>query len=388
MALPSIYKSPEDYLQVMIAALQDRGSKITDFTIGSVTRNLFETIGVGLSEHTTVADQHRIDSYLSTATGEALTLRAADQGVDRKTAVQASGTVRITRDDTATAVTIPAGWSPLSSVPTPGTQPVQYVTLEDAVFDIGENTADVAARAVEGGTLGNIDQDAGDEVLLLPANPVPDFATDGDFHARGPFTGGVDEETDDALRARVPIEVQGRVKGRRQAFEAAALRIPGVTSAQVRQAGETNRELATIAGGNVVVYYEGDAGLLAQVTAECEAAAVLTQNVTVATASDLNVIVDLDAYVLAGLQEATLQAAILEILTPAVRTGVGNGVPFSDVVRRLHDGVPDVQSLEIPFADFRASTAPDNTCADIPGQVGFAPVLSTVTPPVIDVVEL
>jgi hypothetical protein len=67
----------------------------------------------------------------------------------------------------------------------------------------------------------------------------------------------VDAETDDQLRARVPIEVQGRVKGTPAALLAAALRIPGVTSANVLEAGDTRTSGGTIAAGACEVYYEG-----------------------------------------------------------------------------------------------------------------------------------
>lgn len=378
MAIPSLYRSTEDYLLIQIQRLQNTGSKITDFTIGSGTRSLFEAIAAGWSEHSAVAEQHRVDSYFSTATGDALTARALDQGVERKAAVKATGTVRITRDSTAGAVTIPAGWSALSTVPAPGTAPVQYVTLEDAVLGIGVGTVDVDAEAIEGGTSANIDQGPTDEVTLLPANPVPGFATDGDFTARGPFINGVDEEDDDRLRARVPIEVQGRVKGKREALLAAALRIPGCTSAQIRQAGETDHTDATIPGGTIRVYYEGDPGLLSAVTAEVEAAAVLTQNVIVANAAGNAMTVDLEVFVLAGLDPVTITAAVKEPLLRIVElAGAGEGVRFSDAVRVVHDGVPDVQSIDVPFTDFRLTAAADNTCADIPAAVGKVPTLAS-----------
>lgn len=369
MALPSLLKTPDEYLATMIDRIAMRGSRLTDFNDGSIARSTFEALAAALSQQSAVADQHRKDSYLSTATGDALTLKALDNGVVRKAAVQATGNVRITRADTTAAVTIPAGWGPLATVPTPGGATVTYTTLADAVLGIGVGFVDVQARAVDGGVAGNNAQGPTAETTLLPINPVPGFDTASDFKARGPFVGGVDEETDDQLRTRVPITVQGRTKGKRASFLAAALNVPGVTSAQVRQAGESKIG-GTVSAGQVQVYYEGLATLLPAVQFACDDAAVLDQNVTVTTAVEVEVFTDATAYILPGVAGQPVRTAMQLVLAKQVSDcGVGDIWRVSKAIGALHT-LPDVQSLVIPVVNFRKSTDASGTTGDIDPGVG------------------
>lgn len=368
----SLYRTPEEALEAMIGFLQDTGSPLTDFHHGSALRNLLETEAVGLSEFSLLLDQFRRDSFLSTATGDALDVKAADYLVQRVAGVPATGTVRITRSSTGTAVTIPAGWGQLVTVPSPGVPPVAYVTTEDAVFTIGLGTVDVAAVAVDVGTAGNIDQAGGASTLLLAQNPVAGFQTDGDFNARGPFTGGADPESDDALRKRIPIEVRGRVLGRPESFLAAALRVPGVSSAQVLLAGDTKPGGGTVAGGSCEVYFEGAASVQAQVDSELANATVANQTVASYVATAVPMTVDLAVYVLPGGDDATLAAQIKDALKQLVlAAGVGEIVRFSKAVQAVH-AIPDIQSVTVPFMDFRKTSASDNTCGDVtPGPGAY-----------------
>jgi uncharacterized phage protein gp47/JayE len=208
----SIFKQPEEYLFAAIQRIRDLGSVITDFTAGSGARTLYEGMSAALSQQSAVAEQLRQDSYLVSAVGEALDRKAADFQVARKVAIAAQGTIRLTRASTGTAVTIPAGWSPLLTAPIPGQQPIAFITTADAVFGGADSFKVVAAQAVEGGTDGNVPINT----VLLPQNTPTGFDTLTGFKAEIAFSGGVDEESDDALRARVPIEVQGRVKGHRR----------------------------------------------------------------------------------------------------------------------------------------------------------------------------
>lgn len=374
----SLFRTPDEYLAATIDRLQANSSQITDFNIGSSARNLLEATGTALSIQSAIAEQHRLDSYLATATGDALTLKAADNGVDRKAAVQATGTIRITRSTTGTAVTIPAGWSPLSTVPAPGLGPVTYETLDDAVFAIGVSAVVVSARAVIGGVSGNITQGPTADTPLLPVNPVSGFNTATDFTARGAFVDGVDAETDDQLRTRVPLAVQGRVKGRVPAFLAAALGIPGVSSAQVRQAGESKIG-GTVGAGEIQIYYEGSTSLLGAVTTACDDASTANQNIVVTRATDVPVTADLTVFVVPGTDHGLTVALVRPVITQVVLgAGVGEKARFSRAVTSVHT-IDVVQSMTIPFADFRKTSASDNTCGDIDPGVGGALTITDAT---------
>ncbi len=320
-----------------------------------------EAFAAGLSEQSSVADQLREDSYLATARGDALDRKALDSGVPRKAAVAALGSIRMTRQSTGTAITIPAGWGQLQTVPTPGQQPVAVRTTQDAVFSATDLFLVVPAVAVQGGVDGNIAA----ATKLLPTNPVSGFQTDGGFQVEVGFTNGVDKESDDELRRRVPIEVQGRVAGRAAAFKAAALRVAGVTSAAVLRAGDTRSNGTTVPIGSVEVYFKGAASLLPEVTAEANEAAVLNQTVTVARASAERLIVNVTVFCQDGVDTTVLTAAVKEAARSVVNnTGIGETVYSSDVVGAI-SAVLDVVSVTVPFADLRKATSAAGTFGNV-----------------------
>ena len=366
-----LYKTTDDYLLSAIARVQAVGSALTDFTGGSITRTLFEGLAAQLSTHSLVADQLRRDSFLATATEDALDRKAADSQVVRKPAVAASGTVRLTRQATGTAVTIPAGFGELATQPTPGSPTISFLTTADAVFGTTDLSIVVPAVAATGGTLGNIAANT----KLLPINPVLGFASDGGFKAETTFTGGVEQETDDALRARVPLEVQGRVKGTDAAFLAAALRVPGVESAAVLRPLDVRADGSTVPVPNVEVYYEGAASLASAVASEVGNARTSGQNAISAAAAAQGVIVNLTVFCNAGTDTAALAAAVRDAVKAAIdAAGVGGTTFSSDVVRAVQ-AVPGVVSQTIPYSDLRKDTASAGTFGNlVPGSNKFSDV--------------
>lgn len=369
MALPSLFKTTDEYLQTLIARVQALGSRLTDFNDGSVTRTFFEAFAAGASQQSAVVDQLRRDSYLATATGDALDTKAADYQVARKAAAPATGTVRITRTGTSLpAVTIPAGWGQLATLPSPGLPSLPYVTLADATLPAGTGTqtVDVAGTCAFAGAAGNIVQGSTAQTATIAVNPVDGFDTSSGFVLRGPWSGGVDAETDDALRARVPLEVAARVKGRWASFMAAALRVTGVTSAQVLQAGDSRADSTTVLPGSVEVYYKGDAGLLGAVGAECANASMLGQTLVVAQATAARTIAALTVYCDSGVDTTALAATVKAAVQAVVNGGdVGAKVRYSRAVTAVH-AIDDVVSVGLPFAQFRLSGETSGTAHDLP----------------------
>lgn len=357
----SIYKTPDEYMLLAIDRVRQLGSKLTDFTVGSRARTLFEAQAVMHSEQSAVAEQLRQDSYLATAVGEALDRKAADNQVARKAAVPAAGTITIVRPTPGAAVSIPAGWSQLQTVPAPGSDPIAFVTTEDAVFEAADTSQTVAAQAVDGGVAGNI----ADETVLLPVNPVGGFQTQGGFMAGSAFSGGVDRESDDALRARIPIAVQGRVLGRKASFLAAALSVPGVESAYVLQPGDTRGAGTVVPANTIEVQYEGVAGLLTAVSSAVTNAAVAGQAPSAFTAAAEPCVADLVVFCQAGVDTAALAVAVrTAVIAVGNSFGVGQTVRASALIQAVHD-VANVVSVDIPFNDLRLASDVDGTFGDI-----------------------
>lgn len=357
----SLYKDPETILTDLVTSIRDQGTPLTDFNIGSVSRSLFESFAASLSSQGLLADQLRKDSYLSTATGDALDNKAADYLVTRKTATQASGTVRITRAGTGTSLFIPAGWAQLTTRPAPGQAAIALLTTADATMGIGVSSVDVPVIAVLGGTAGNLSA----STVLIPQTALTGVASDGGILVQVALTGGTNEEGDEALRARVKIEVAGRINGTALALLAAALAISGVDSANVLKAGDTRADTTIVGAGQVEVYYEGSAALLTSVTTACQARSTLNQGLTVFTATSERMFVACTVTAKTGtdtvLLTANVKAAIMAVINAV---GVGGKLYYADTIKAIHD-TQDVLSVNVPLADHRKFSQSGGTAADV-----------------------
>jgi uncharacterized phage protein gp47/JayE len=153
-----------------------------------------------------------------TADAEHLQRWASIFGVARKAAEAAGGLVTMTG---ANGSAIPQG-----AVLQRGDQ-AEYVVAEAAVIALG--TAAVAVTASTPGVTGN----AVAGVALTLTSPISGVATNA-VVAGGGLTGGVDEEGDDSLRARLLARIREQPMGGAQSdYERWAREVPGVTRAWV-----------------------------------------------------------------------------------------------------------------------------------------------------------
>lgn len=354
----SLYKSVDTILAEMIASLQASGSKITDFTVGSAARDLLEAWALNASLTSLQADQLRKDMLLATATGQALDDKAADLLVARKDGLRAAGVITVSvASPAASPILIPGGWGQLSTVPTPGVTPVAVVTLADATIATGTTSVTVPAQAVLVGTAGNLPT----STKLLPQSPIAGISTQDGFTVTTAFTSGVDVETDDAFRARIPIEVQGRATGTEAAYLAAALRVPGVTSAAILQNGALRFDGTSLVFNEVEVYYKGPSSVLSQVVSEVAAVTVVNADVTVGPHSyTLGIVspapaasVRLDAAatvsVLTGTDTILIAAAVKDALTAYVDSVPIGGKVYQSLAIEAIRAVPGVLTVNVPL---------------------------------------
>lgn len=354
----SPYISPEAVLAQEIAQVRSQESPLTDFSEGSIARTILEACGIAISGQSQVAAQLQLGSYLTTAEGE--DLNALGEGnwfVPRLPAVAATGKITIVRETTTEAASILAGWSPLTVPPSvPGEEGVAVLTTEDANFAEGQSEATVTAQAVLGGTQGNL----GLGTYLLPLSPIVGVNSQTGYKVSTAFTGGVNEETDNAYRVRIPLVVQGRQgKGRKVAYEANVLSIPGVESVGILMAGTVNSAGHEVAKGKIEVVVLGASNLLSQVKAAVEAAAVLDQEPTVSMASELSSPqgvreVELEAALVVqpGSLTETFKAEAAKVAQEVInKVGLGGTAHMSAVVEALV-GLGNVVSITLPLTKF------------------------------------
>lgn len=210
-------------------------------------------------------------AYLDSATGDALTRKAREYGVERRDAVRATGVVEFSREsDATTDYTIAEG----TRVQTADGS-VTFETTESATLAQGTSSVKVNARAVTGGTQGNL---AANRLTTMPSpptgvesvtNPIPtgdENETDTEGNTLVP---GLDRETDEELRRRALASTSIGGAATAGAIETALLDVDGVRSVTVFP----NPEDTTDANGlppysNEVVVSGGNDGDVAQALKE------------------------------------------------------------------------------------------------------------------------
>ena len=179
--------------------------------------------------------------FPQTAAGEFLDKHAQLRGLARRQATAAQGTIRFSTDSAAaTDLAVPAGTICLTA------GGVRFETTQEAVLEAGETAVDVPARAVEPGAAGNA---AAGTIRAMAVAPV---GVSGCTNPAG-FSGGTDEEDDEALRARVLETYQRMPNGANAAFyQQGAMSFPQVAAASViprpRGVGSVDVIIATAAG--------------------------------------------------------------------------------------------------------------------------------------------
>ena len=179
--------------------------------------------------------------FPQTAVGEFLDKHAQLRGLERRAATAATGAIRFSTDSAAaTDLVIPAGTVCLTA------GAVRFETTQEAVLAAGSTSVDVPARAAEPGAAGNA---AAGAIRAMAVAPVGIGAC---TNPAG-FSGGADEEDDEALRARVLETYQRMPNGANAAFyQQGAMSFPQVAAASViarpRGVGSVDVIVATAAG--------------------------------------------------------------------------------------------------------------------------------------------
>lgn len=188
----------------------------------------------------------RTAAFPQTASGEELDLHAGERGLQRKVAVCAEGTLTFSRETALTYdVEIPAGTICAASAAA-----VEFETTETVVLAAGMLSVTAQAKAVNGGRAYNAAVGVVDTLVTPPAGieAVVNEAA---------FSGGVDAESDEALRMRLLQCYSVLPNGTNsETYRRAALEVPGAVHANV-----VPRENGI---GTVTVYLYGEGAPVAE----------------------------------------------------------------------------------------------------------------------------
>lgn len=210
-----------------------------DTSIGTPVRKIIDAVAEAISEASVDAYLVGYQYDIDTKTGAELDDFVKLFGFTRLPARRATGLVTFER---TTAATQPITLPPNTQLITDSLPQVVIATVTPAVFAIGTMTVTVPAQALTSGTQGNI---AAHSVgrALSPAQGVSSFTNPQ------AFTGGLDAETDAALRARFKRTIFRSMAGTESMYLATALEHPNVVQANVIGAVDRRREQIQITSG-------------------------------------------------------------------------------------------------------------------------------------------
>ena len=184
------------------AAVQGAARTVLDLTVGSVLRAVLEAnAGLGLWMQWLILQVLQA-TRAATSTGADLDSWVGDFGLARQQSVAAAGAVTFARFSPVTTALVPVGTlvrtndgSQSFAVVADTTNPAFSAVQNGYVLPAGTATVNAAIAAAAAGSAGNVQ--AGAIGLIAAAVPGVDTVTNA-----APTAGGLDAETDAALRAR------------------------------------------------------------------------------------------------------------------------------------------------------------------------------------------
>jgi len=346
--MPLPVQTFNSYLQNMIATLVNNTPNVTNLRPGSVAYALLQAVtGNSITLQQLIAHVYNI-ARLATSTDIDVDSYVADYGLARDAATFSSVHVQVTRLIIGVDVFIPVG----AVVQT--LSGIQFIVVADPTninYQISQNaylctssfaTVDVTTVAAIAGTSGNV---AAHTIVQIVSGVFGFNSVDNS----APGTGGSNQETDAALKARFTLYIQSLGKGTIAAIDAA---IEGV------QAGLTftNNDQLYFTGldwpGGFTIVVDDGTGAIPTPTLDAISAAIApvkADGIGYAVLAPVNTPINVTATVVhhVGSNPVTVQAAVVAAITNYINTpGVGVNVVYAALATVIA-GVPNVDSTTL-----------------------------------------
>ncbi|QIG62539.1 baseplate J-like protein [Sporosarcina phage Lietuvens] len=320
--------------EAILERLKSRLPDDMDKRPGSVIHDLLAPYAVELALAYIEMDNVLNFGFIDTSYGEYVDLRAGEQGLVRKDAVRASGTLTVEGEE---GTAIPAG----TVFTIEDSEEASFESLLDVT--LGAVPAQVGVIAIDGGTEGNVAVGEIQYVLGDLSGVITAYNAEA-------FTGGLDEESDEELIKRYKDRVsRPSTSGNRFDYEQWAKEVVGVSEARCYPLWDG-------AGTVKVVLVNGEMRSPAQyvindATAYIEERRPIGANVTVVGVTEVPVDVTVKLTLVSDADLAKTKADIAERITAHFRwfafiqtilryTQIGNAILESD-------GVIDYENLRI-----------------------------------------
>lgn len=219
--------TPKTY-QEIFEEMRGRTSSLTDFSVGSVTRTLYESLAYEMGLLYEKMQRVYLAGYIDTAEGTQLDQVVAILGLERGLPDYAEGAVTFSRDLGNEGITIPLG-TLIATEDSPETPKKVYQTLEVKVLAADQTSVSVKVQAVNRGE----EQNAAAETVSVMPRPIPGIKAVNNPEAIR--LTGKRRESDQALRERAKNTLISSGKATILSIENALLTLPGVKDAKVKE---------------------------------------------------------------------------------------------------------------------------------------------------------
>jgi len=247
MAIRRIYTVSE-IVNRMITRMT-ASSNVTDYTPGSNIRTIFETIALFVEYLQFLIEETYRSFYIDTASAADLDSRVQDFGISRKPSKNATGIIKFQRNTPADSTFTIFSGVQISTQPDVFGNTISYELDNDVTFVSGSVEATGRITCLISGPEGNVA--SGRIVNITSSIPGVDAVIN-----EAPVSDGASSETDDQLRTRLPIHINGLKKSNEDAIRAAILSIPGITLVGLRE----NNPLP----GYITIYVSNESGQLTE----------------------------------------------------------------------------------------------------------------------------
>lgn len=341
-------KTFTDFLQTGAAAIQSSASKLVNLTVGSVMRALLEACSQFAMFLQSLIVYVASITRLSTSSGSDVDSFVADFGLTREAAVAATGTVTFSRSSTTQAAVIPVGAQVQSqdgsvtfSVIADTSNANYDSTTEQYTIPAGTASLGILVQCDTAGSVGNVQ--ASTINTLTSAIPGIDSVTNA-----AAFTNGVDEETDEALKARFALYIAGLRQATKTAIESAIDDLQQGLSYQVVE--NQTKTGGTQLGYFYVVVDDGtgspSATLLATVNTAIDAVRGLTITYGVFAPTVVNATVAMTVTVSATANASTVKGLVQTALQNYINSlTLGETLYYTRLAQVAYDASSDVVNV-------------------------------------------
>jgi uncharacterized phage protein gp47/JayE len=260
-------------------------TSVSDYTPGSNIRTIFEAVSIFIEYLQFLVEQAYRSFYIDTASAGDLDERVQDFGMVRKGTNFSTGIIKMMRETPATSTFIISRESQFSTQPDVFGNTIGFQLDTDVTFVSGALEATGAISCLVSGVEGNVS--SGTITNITSSIPGIDSVIN-------PFAlvDGATAETDEQLRKRVPIFLNGLKRANEDAIKSAIYLVEGITLVKTVE----NNPLP----GYITVYVSTESGLLSDfqiesVTKSAEDTAAFGIKVVVVTPTVEYVTIELDA---------------------------------------------------------------------------------------------